>query len=68
MIIYRICPGRYMAERIALLFVASILSAYNIVPIDAQANKSPLPFTEGMIVLVVSSVYRLSIYLLTSFL
>ncbi|PVF96174.1 cytochrome P450 [Serendipita vermifera] len=49
----RICPGRYLAERTALLFTASILSAYDILPADGRKNVAPLEFTEGMIVRLV---------------
>lgn len=37
----RICPGRYLAERIALLFAASVLVAYDIVPLDGESTLKP---------------------------
>ncbi|PVF92916.1 cytochrome P450 [Serendipita vermifera] len=37
----RICPGRYLAERVGFTFAMSVLAAYDIVPV--QGTKAPNP-------------------------
>lgn len=45
---YRICPGRYLADRVGLLFIASILSTYEVSPIDGEKLPDPMPFTDNL--------------------
>jgi hypothetical protein len=45
----RICPGRYLAERIVLMFAASILSAYRILPADEEVILSPTEFRDSLV-------------------
>jgi hypothetical protein len=42
------CPGRYIAERTVLLYAASVLAMYNIVPYDGQAMPT-VKFGDGVI-------------------
>jgi len=49
----RICPGRFLAEDVIFITIASILKVYNITsPVDSQGNELPPPaaqFTSGFI-------------------
>ena len=48
----RICPGRYMAERSGLLFSASMLATYAILPpveVDAGGMPKPIRYSTGQI-------------------
>jgi hypothetical protein len=45
----RICPGMYIAERMVLMFAASILSAYRILPVDEEVILSPIEFRDSLV-------------------
>lgn len=45
----RICPGRYLAERICLMISAAILSAYDLVPVNADASPSTMEFRDALV-------------------
>lgn len=39
--VWRICPGRYLAERVTLLFTASVLAAYKLEPLEGKLLPKP---------------------------
>jgi cytochrome P450 len=42
-----ICPGRHFAERLASVYVASILSIYEVTAVDGEEIPDPMPFVDG---------------------
>ncbi|CAG7852714.1 O-methylsterigmatocystin oxidoreductase Short=OMST oxidoreductase; AltName: Full=Aflatoxin B synthase; AltName: Full=Aflatoxin biosynthesis protein Q; AltName: Full=Cytochrome P450 64 [Serendipita indica DSM 11827] len=45
----RICPGRYLAERLALQFSAAILSTYNVLPPKGEPTQFDTVFQDSVV-------------------
>ena len=45
----RSCPGRHIADRNGLALAASVLSAYDIVPLEGEGLPTHVEFTKGQI-------------------
>lgn len=45
----RICPGRYLAERVALQFAASVLSTYQVLPVKGKPLNDTMKFEDSVI-------------------
>jgi hypothetical protein len=45
----RICPGRYLAQRIVLTISAAILSTYELVPVNADSSPSTMEFADSLV-------------------
>ncbi|KAG8835163.1 hypothetical protein FRC17_005021 [Serendipita sp. 399] len=61
----RICPGRFLAERIGHQLVTAILSAYTLVPVEGEAMTFSMTFEDSTIRGFVSTTFdpSISIYL-----
>jgi hypothetical protein len=59
----RICPGRYLAERVALMISAAILSTYRIVPTNGPIGPLDLEFPDSILRFVISWVQLWVAYL-----
>ena len=44
-----ICPGRYLADRLGSVYIASILSIYEVTAVDGEEIPDPMPFVDGTI-------------------
>ncbi|PVF95240.1 cytochrome P450 [Serendipita vermifera] len=45
----RICPGRHMAERNGIMFVARLLQAYEICPEEGASTPEKMAFVDGLV-------------------
>ncbi|KAG8754878.1 hypothetical protein FRC14_004552, partial [Serendipita sp. 396] len=45
----RQCPGRFLAERVARQFAASVLSMYTLVPVEGEPVTPTMPFEDSVI-------------------
>jgi hypothetical protein len=47
--VYRICPGRFLAERQGRTFIAAVLANYDILPVEGETIPNPMPYNDGLI-------------------
>lgn len=45
----RICPGRYLANRNSRAFIAAVLSAYDVLPVEGETIPEPMPYTDFLV-------------------
>jgi hypothetical protein len=48
-ILYRICPGRWLAERLGSLLLASILAVYDVGSIPGETMPNPMTWQDAAI-------------------
>lgn len=52
-VVYRICPGRHMADSVLYIMIANVLHAFNISPYETSAGPD-LPAVDAFVSGVVS--------------
>jgi hypothetical protein len=46
---YRVCPGRYIADRNAMVVIAKVLENYEILPLEGEDLPTKLEWTDGIL-------------------
>jgi hypothetical protein len=46
---YRVCPGRYIADRNAMVVIAKVLENYEILPLECEDLPTKLEWTDGIL-------------------